>query len=102
MATHNHVFSLTGDIIRNEYVGLYLISQMSYLKQKFTFSNMGTWPIIKELPIFLPVTTTGSIDYVYMEQYIRSIEAEKIKKLNTISLAQDLKIVHLLMMKQKP
>lgn len=30
LATHNHVFSFSGDIIKDESVGLYLVAAMSY------------------------------------------------------------------------
>lgn len=91
MATHNHVFSLSGDIIKNEYVGLYIVSKMQYMKSLFSYSNMGTWHKIKELFIVLPIQTdeTGSPvieseckyhpegyipDWDFMERYIRAIE----------------------------
>lgn len=36
MATHNHVFSLSGDVIKNRNVGLYLVSAMSYLTKIYS------------------------------------------------------------------
>lgn len=91
MATHNHVFSLSGDCIKNEYVGLYIVSKMDYMKELFSYSNMGTWNKIKELFISLPIQTdtnnnpiidtdhkyhpNGYIpDWDFMEKYIRAIE----------------------------
>lgn len=35
LATHNHVFSLSGNVIRNEKVGLYLSATMSYMPHFF-------------------------------------------------------------------
>lgn len=70
MATHNHVFSLSGDCIRNENVGLYLVSRLSYMKNVFSYSSMGTWTRIKEMGISLPVNHTNEIDYGFMENYI--------------------------------
>ena len=55
MATHNHVFSLSGDVIRNEKVGMYLVCAMSRLPRLFSYSNMATWPKLKEIEINLPV-----------------------------------------------
>ncbi|MGM9798806.1 MAG: restriction endonuclease subunit S, partial [Parabacteroides sp.] len=49
MATHNHVFSLSGSVIRNRSVGLYLVSTMAYMRRLFSFNHMGTWTKIKEL-----------------------------------------------------
>ena len=74
MATHNHVFSLSGSVIRNRSVGLYLVSTMSYIRKLFSYNNMGTWSKIKELQITLPVTMSSDIDYDYMESRIREME----------------------------
>ncbi len=63
MATHNHVFSLSGDIIKNEKIGLYLVSLMSYFPKLFSFSEMATWNKIKELTLDIPITKSGEYDY---------------------------------------
>lgn len=77
MATHNHVFSLSGDVIRNELVGLYLVAQLSYLKKIFSFNDMGTWPRIKKQTIHLPVTNRGDVDFSFIEESIRTLEEER-------------------------
>lgn len=74
MATHNHVFSLTGDVIKNRIVGLYLVTTMSYMKKLFSYNNMGTWSKIKEQYIHLPITQSNEIDFVFMESRIREME----------------------------
>lgn len=91
LATHNHVFSLSGEIIKNELVGLYLVSQMMYLRKIFSYAEMGTWNKIKVLDFSLPIKTdkdktpildddckyhkTGYIpDFDYMEKYIRAMQ----------------------------
>lgn len=74
LATHNHVFSLSGDVIKNEYVGLYIAGLLSKLPQYFSYNNMATWNKLKAIEISLPVTSSGDIDYDYMERYIRAIE----------------------------
>ena len=79
MATHNHVFSLSGECIKNQEVGLYLVTKMSYLKKIYSYSEMGTWNKIKEETIQLPITKTGELDYLYMENYIKAIEKLVIK-----------------------
>lgn len=96
MATHNHVFSLSGDCIKNKEVGLYLVSQMKYMKNLFSYNNMGTWNKIKELSITLPIITDNSgvpiidsekryhksgyiPDFQYMESYVKAIEKNIIK-----------------------
>ena len=75
MATHNHVFSLTGDVIKNRIVGLYLVTTMSYMKKLFSYNNMGTWSKIKEQYIHLPITQSNEIDFAFMESRIREMEA---------------------------
>lgn len=91
MATHNHVFSLSGDCIKNEYVGLYIVSKMDYMKNLFSYSNMGTWNKIKKLFVLLPIQTDANNnpiiettkkyhpdgyipDWDFMEKYIKAIE----------------------------
>lgn len=81
MATHNHVFSLSGDVIKNRNVGLYLITSMSYMKKLFSYNNMGTWAKIKEQYIHLPVTESGEIDFAYMESRIREMEESRIREM---------------------
>ena len=81
LATHNHVFSLSGDIIRNEKVGLYLTAQMSYLRKFYSFNNMGTWNKIKENFIDLPVTEKEDIDFPYIEERVRELEEERVREL---------------------
>ncbi len=73
MATHNHVFSLAGEVIRNRFVGMYIIGLLSKLPMLFSYNNMATWNKLKELEIQLPVLD-GKIDFDYMERYIRAIE----------------------------
>lgn len=81
MATHNHVFSLSGDVIKNEKVGHYIIGKLSKLPQLFSYSNMATWNKLKVLDISLPIKsdapddyTVADIDFDYMERYIRTME----------------------------
>ena len=81
MATHNHVFSLSGSVIRNRSVGLYLVSTMSYMQKLFSYNNMGTWSKIKELYIPLPISQSGDIDFAYMESCIREMEESRIREM---------------------
>lgn len=74
MATHNHVFSLAGDVIRNRLVGMYIAGILSKLPKLFSYNNMATWNKLKTIEISLPVTSDGDINFGYMERYIRAIE----------------------------
>lgn len=91
MATHNHVFSLTGSIIKNAAVGLYLESALSKLTVLFSYNNMATWNKLKVLEISLPVIessdqdheyTIDDIDYEYMQERIAELEQERIAELD--------------------
>lgn len=79
MATHNHIFSLSGEVIKNEKIGLFLVASLSYLKNIFSFSNMGTWTKFKDLNIKLPITTNGEIDFEFMNNFIKAIKKLVIK-----------------------
>ena len=83
MATHNHVFSLNGDVLKNELVGLYISAQMSYLSKVYSFNNMGTWSRIKEQEICLPVTKEGNIDLIFIEERVRELDEERVRELET-------------------
>lgn len=84
MATHNHVFSMSGDCIKNENVGLFICASLSYLSKMFSFDNMGTLPVYKKKGIFLPVTREGYIDYPLMEKCIRAIKKQILGRLQTL------------------
>lgn len=90
MATHNHVFSLSGPVIKNQSVGLYLVAQMSYLTKLFTFDNMGTWSKIKQLSISLPINSDGEIDYRYIERRMRHLEEECIRAIEAYFISAGL------------
>lgn len=74
MATHNHVFSLAGDVIKNRFVGMYIVGVLAKLPKLFSYNNMATWNKLKKIEINLPVTPSGYIDFDYMERYIRAVE----------------------------
>ena len=83
MATHNHVFSLSGDIIKNREVGLFLVGSMASFPKVFSYSNMATWPKLKEMTVSLPVREDGTPDCDYMQEcviktmqgYVRKVDA---------------------------
>ena len=71
LATHNHVFSLSSDLIKSEAVGIFFVSAMRFLSKVFSFNNMGTWPQIREQEILLPVTSKNKIDFAFIESFIK-------------------------------
>lgn len=74
MATHNHVFSLSGDCIKNENIGLFIATQFSYMTKIFSHGNMGTWTQIQDMYILLPITHDNKIDYDFMENFILALK----------------------------
>ena len=90
MATHNHVFSLSGEIIKNEVVGLYLVAQMSYLKKLYSFNEMGTWNKIKEQKILLPIDAADEIDFKRMTLPICTLEKNCIQKVRAHLVSMNL------------
>ena len=90
MATHNHVFSLSGDIIKNRRIGIFLANQFSYMKKVFSYNYMGTWNKMKEMYIFLP-TRNNEIDFDFMEKFIAELEAERVAELEAYLEATGLK-----------
>lgn len=90
MATHNHVFSLSGDILKNELIGLYVVGTMSYLTKVFSYNDMGTWAKIKEQTITLPVSISGDVDLAYMESFIRELESVRVCELGKWLVASGL------------
>ena len=101
MATHNHVFSLSGSILKNVFVGLYVVGTMSYLTKVFSYNDMGTWTKIKNQRIKLPVDSLGEIDFAYMESYIRDLENARIRDLEKWLVASGLNDYELKAAEQK-
>lgn len=91
LATHNHVFSLTGEVIKDIATGLYIESLMSEFPKMFSYNNMATWNKLKILKILLPVKksaapnhdyTIDDIDYEYMRSRIAELERSRIAELD--------------------
>ena len=50
------------------------------IKKKFSYECKATWNRVSNEYIWLPVTSSGSIDYKFMETYIRAIEKLTIQR----------------------
>lgn len=83
MATHAHVFSLTPKEKFNKQIGLYICAATDYFKKCYSFSDMCNWNKMKKNNIILPVTINNTIDYDFMETYIKAIEKKVIQKVIT-------------------
>ena len=70
----------TIDIGENAY--LYLVSCLQKsVRGYYDWSNKAGWEKIKHLEIILPTTSTGEIDFAFMEQWVRGLEEERMCKL---------------------
>jgi len=81
LATHNHVFSFSGGILRDESVGLYLVAAMSYLPKIYSYGNMATKSTLKDDLIILPSTRGRKPDFDFMSRYIATLKAERVATL---------------------
>ena len=80
MVTHARVFALLPHGWKmTEKTGLYLTGQLCHFKEFFSYSNMCSFKKIKRMTISLPVTSTGTPDWHFMETYITAIEKLTIK-----------------------
>jgi hypothetical protein len=72
MVTHARVFALLlpDNKKLSKECGLYLVSQMHFFTQLYSYSSMASWEKIKDKTITLPTTSTNQPDYDYMEKYI--------------------------------
>ncbi len=57
------------------------------LKEEFSYENKAIWDKVKEVVISLPQATDGNPDWAYMERYMRSVEAEARKRLQSLGVA---------------
>lgn len=82
MVTHARVFSLKlkdRELTKEE--GLYFTAIFNKLKKIFSYSEMASWNKIKNMEIKLPIVTNNTIDYDFINKYIRVQEKLSIKKL---------------------
>lgn len=82
LATHNHVFSFEGEVIQDEYIGLFLQSCMRFLTKKYSYGNMATIPLLMDESLMLPVDEHDAIDYNLMRSFIRALQKSTIEKLH--------------------
>lgn len=87
MVTHARVFSLIPKLIISENIGLFISVSMFYLIHNFGYENMCLWSKIKDDKIKLPIKDENlgavleNIDFVFMENFIRELEEERIREL---------------------
>ena len=83
IVTHARVFSLKykfKELTRQE--GIYFVSQFSYFKKLFSYSNMASFSKIKDIAIKLPTQKDSKIDFGFIRAYISELEEERISELD--------------------
>ena len=77
--TGNKVKILNPKIKFNQNIGLFITSVFNVLLKNYSWGVGSTTETIKNYKIQLPITSTGEIDFDYMEKYISAIIKTKIK-----------------------
>ena len=75
----DHVTHLKHDSF-NKYIYLFLASVIKRLESKYNFNREINDNRLKREVIILPITENGDIDYKFIEEYMRNLEAEMINK----------------------
>ncbi|NIG53873.1 restriction endonuclease subunit S [Chitinophaga sp. Cy-1792] len=75
----DHVTKL-GNNNFNKYVYLFLATVLSRISDKYSFNREINDLRIKKEKVLLPVTSQGTPDYVFMENYMRKKEEEMLEK----------------------
>lgn len=60
---------------------LYFVSLLQKILTKFDWNNKSGWEKVKQEKIELPINKDGTIAFEFMENYIRELEAERIREL---------------------
>jgi len=68
----------------NKYSGLFISRMIRQTCSKYCYGKMGNKESIKREKIMLPVSEDGTLDYYFMEQYIKEREEQLIKKYETL------------------
>ena len=86
MVTHARVFSIKyKDKDLTEEEGLYLVSQLKYFRNIYSYNNMASWNKVKDLQIKLPVDNDNKINYGYMNDSIKAIEKKSLAFVDCIN-----------------
>lgn len=82
--TTDGVLVLKGDIIKNKNMGLYLTTMLKSNMRGFGYTNPVTATKLKDIDIEIPIDQTGAIDWQYMEDFMKEIEAETQQTIETL------------------
>lgn len=77
------------NFVLNKYIGLYISEAIKKTTtSKYCYGHMATNESIIRDTIQLPVTSSGEVDYTYMEKYMKAKEAEMLKRYIDYKLAK--------------
>ena len=64
----------------NKYTGTYITTVADRVREKYSFGYKRSPARLKKEILILPIHENGEIDWDFMEQYMKRIENEVIKK----------------------
>jgi len=64
----------------NKYVGLFITTVADKVRGKYNFGYKRNETRLKKEKLLLPINSQSKPDFVYMENYMRALESEKIKQ----------------------
>ena len=89
--SHNLVLYLKDSLMATKPHLLFIASCINRsLGGKYTWGNSISHSKIKEDSITLPVTSTDTIDFTFMEEFMRELEEERIRELSTYLMVNGL------------
>ena len=65
----------------NKRTGMYMVAVISKMMYQFSYSKKPGLQIYKDMEVGLPIDENGKIDFPYMENRNRELEAERIREL---------------------
>ncbi len=92
MVTHARVFALLPRQSTTFLQRCFLSSILNNLLTMFNFKNMCSWRKIKDMELSLPVTSFGTPDWNYMEEYMKKIEKRTEQALDTLSAVEQVAV----------
>ncbi len=78
----DNILVLTANFKMNKKIGLFITSMIKiHLQSTFSYGKQYRQKDFKLTEITLPTTAEGGIDFVYMDNYIRELESERLREL---------------------
>lgn len=80
--SHGRVNMLIKEKPYSKYVALFLVNAIENTTQQFAFNNMCNSKALAKIQVKLPINKKGRPDFIYMERYMKKIEAQTSKTLH--------------------